>query len=161
MHQVDANSDGRITRNELFAYYKRNMGKMSDRQFEEGTNGLLSASMQARRLSNYQLARVRQIFEAFDSDDDGVIDEDEFWAISHRMAPKLHDKEWTREDSRLAMVQFDTDGDGYVTQHEFLEFFRNQLGGVSHEVFEKALLMFKDVLDLHDHGQQLSGEANQ
>jgi len=156
MHQVDANCDGRITRTELFAYYKRNMGRMSDSQFQEGVDGLLNVGSQAKRLSNYQLARVRQIFEAFDRDDDGVIDEDEFWTISQRMAPKLHDKEWTREDSRLAMAQFDTDGDGCVTMHEFLEFFRGQLGGVTHEVFEKALLMFKDVLDLQDPAQPIA-----
>lgn len=150
MHQVDSNSDGRLTRNELFSYYKKNLGKVSDAQFEEGVNTLLNAGLQARRLTNYQLSRVKQIFEAFDTDDDGVIDEGEFWAISHRMAPKIelgHNKEWSREDSRMAMVQFDTDGDGYITVHEFLEFFRQQLGGVSHELFEKALTMFKDVLE--------------
>ena len=89
------------------------------------------------------------------------------------------------------MVQFDTDGtdldctaaeatcmnnsssgDGCVTLHEFLEFFRGQLGGcpwclsehaqcsgvvgVSHEIFEKALLMFKDVLDLQDPAQPIA-----
>eukprot|EP00656_Telonema_subtile_P008957 TRINITY_DN14187_c0_g1_i1.p1 TRINITY_DN14187_c0_g1~~TRINITY_DN14187_c0_g1_i1.p1 ORF type:complete len:329 (+),score=100.06 TRINITY_DN14187_c0_g1_i1:81-1067(+) len=147
MNQVDSNSDGRLTRHELFAYYKKNLSKVSDGVFEDGINHLLGSSLQARRLTNYQLGRVKQIFEAFDTDDDGVIDEGEFWVISHRMAPKIHDKEWTREDSRLAMVQFDTDGDGYITLHEFLEFFRQQLGDVSHELFEKALTMFNDVLE--------------
>eukprot|EP00658_Telonema_sp_P-2_P040073 TRINITY_DN28675_c0_g1_i2.p1 TRINITY_DN28675_c0_g1~~TRINITY_DN28675_c0_g1_i2.p1 ORF type:complete len:288 (-),score=107.55 TRINITY_DN28675_c0_g1_i2:82-945(-) len=73
MHQVDHNCDGRITRQELFSYYKKNLNKLSDNQFEAGVNKLLSAGLQARRLTNYQLQRVQQIFEAFDTDDLSLI----------------------------------------------------------------------------------------
>jgi len=147
LHQVDRNSDGRINREELFAYYKKNLAKLHERQFQAGVDQLLNAGLQASRLTNYQLGRLKQLFAVFDEDDDGVISEQEFWSISSRMsASKLKGDEWTREDSKAAMEKFDSDGDGFINSHEFLEFFRQQLGGVSHELFEKALAMYRDVI---------------
>ena len=46
----------------------------------------LVAGQHAKKLSNYQLAKLRQLFQLFDVKDDGVISEEEFWAISSRMA---------------------------------------------------------------------------
>ena len=44
------------------------------------------AGQHAKKLSNYQLAKLRQLFQLFDVKDDGVISEEEFWSISSRMA---------------------------------------------------------------------------
>ena len=68
-----------------------------------------------------------------------------------KKAQLIHDtrcvlgEEWTKENNLASMARFDTDKDGYITLHEFLEFWRLELSGLTHDLFEQALEMFSDM----------------
>ena len=58
-------------------------------------------------------------------------------------------EEWTKENNLASMARFDTDKDGYITLHEFLEFWRHELSGLTHDLFEQAIEMFSDMQGKH------------
>lgn len=66
------------------------------------------------RLCSHRAERVQEIFDAFDTMNDGVIDVQEFWELCVGIG-----REITRDQAKEALSKLDLNGDGVVDFDEF------------------------------------------
>ena len=67
------------------------------------------------KLTDAELAILRQAFDSFDTNGDGFIDRQEF----HALLKKL-DRDVSKEECLLDLEIADTEGDGYIGFKEFI-----------------------------------------
>ena len=67
------------------------------------------------KLTDTQLADLRQAFDSFDTNHDGFIDRQEFHALLRKL-----DWDVSKEECLLDLEIADTEGDGYIGFKEFI-----------------------------------------
>ncbi len=72
-------------------------------------------------LSAEELRELREIFDHYDSDGNGVIDPGEFRALLAALDP-----DFTEEEIRLGLQALDIDGNGVIDREEFADWWANR-----------------------------------
>ncbi len=75
---------------------------------------------EAKVLSSEQLEKIREDFAFFDRDQNGRIDEDEFFELLKVLSPKMK-----AHQAKEGFSLIDKNGDGAVDFDEFLEWWQN------------------------------------
>jgi len=72
-----------------------------------------------------------EVFRAFDVDQGGTIDAEEFRGIGQAYSGR----KWTNKEAREAMAKVDTDGGGEIEPDEFIEYFEGNVGFLTDKQF--------------------------
>jgi len=89
------------------------------------------------------LINLFEMFDTYDIDGDGFIDQDEYWAITSQINNDLG-IEWTRAMSDLEVEEMDTNGDGVISPEEFYRHCRRHLAA-NRATFSEAMRQHQDV----------------
>jgi len=98
-----------------------------------------------------------EVFNAFDVDQGGSIDADEFRAIGQSYSGR----KWTNKEAREAMAKVDTDGGGEIEPDEFIVYFEDNVGFMTDKQFQarmnKLLMAAREARMKHaaSQGQEL------
>jgi Ca2+-binding EF-hand superfamily protein len=121
MHRFDKDGDGRISYKEFMTFMDKDKDKKKKKEKSTVVEIDDALAAKIRDLLRRQDQCLYRLFEKFDRNGDGRINEKEFLKTAEKLHLGLSD-----EQIRGLMKRFDKDGDGRISTTEFIAFVENK-----------------------------------
>eukprot|EP00658_Telonema_sp_P-2_P082143 TRINITY_DN860_c0_g1_i12.p1 TRINITY_DN860_c0_g1~~TRINITY_DN860_c0_g1_i12.p1 ORF type:complete len:877 (-),score=152.86 TRINITY_DN860_c0_g1_i12:621-3251(-) len=102
----------------------------------------------ARTKYGGRLCELQQIFKNIDTDHDNVINQYELLSFGKSLHKIYNVKRWSMERQERFWLAIDTDGDGYISNGEFLDYYRGVIYDIPDDRFERGRADFRRALGL-------------
>jgi len=152
LEEMDADGDGMIQPSEYYAYCRKKLcvnyatflEALKQHQDvtmdpDELSGGDILGSLSEQQKATMML-RTFQMFEMYDTDGNGLIDKDEYWAISSQIR---NSSAWTRQMSDQEVDSMDKNGDGVISPEEFFTHCKKNMN-LTKSSFEAAVDLYQD-----------------